>query len=736
MQKLKQKGSSKTLELNTFSGVFVPTFLSIIGVILYLRLGYIVGNLGIWYTLLIIILAVSVTLATGLSLSSITTNIKIGAGGPYSVISKTLGLEVGGSVGIPLYLAQIFSVALYVFGFSEIWTFAFPEHPLKLVALCVFGFLFLSVALSTRLAIRLQVIVFVIVIVSLASIFLGGDWWHTTNILTTPFEIDKTDFWELFAIFFPAVTGLMAGIGMSGELKDPKRQIPLGILTALTTTTVIYIATALWLAMVASREELLTNTMIMANEALFGPLVIFGMGAATFSSALITFLAAPRLLRAMSRNRVVPFSLFFLKLNKNKSPHNAILFSSIIIFFLLLLGNLNSIATTLTMFFLITYIMINLVVLVEQTLGSVSFRPTIKIPKIVPLYGTLTSLLFMFLINVFVGIAALLTLILIYILLVQKNLKTEEGDVRSGLLIVASEWAAKKVGDLPENKAHTWKPNVLLPVVTTRTLLGNFPLIKALTFPNGTMTVLGLKLTKDITTPEKPNLTKAEGSEGLTDLPKLVDKFSQEHIFTSFSTVEVKDYTNGICVSLEAIGGQVFHPNILFLPFKPDQLKEKELERIFLTAKRSQTGVILFDRNETVGLGSHEDIHVWISDRALKKNLYNDHKMFDLAMILSYRLYNNWHGQINIWMCTSEKNKRKARYYIEKLLYESRFPQDTQIHISINPFLKTLADAPNGDIHIIPIRQNPNIKHLKQISNRPGKSFVFVSDSNQEDVLA
>ena len=727
--------STKNLELNTVSGVFIPTFLSIIGVILYLRLGYIVGNLGIWYTLLIIILAVSVTLATGLSLSSITTNIKIGAGGPYSIISKTLGLEVGGSVGIPLYLAQVFSVALYVFGFSEVWTSIFPNHPLKLIAIIVFAFLFLSVAINTKLAIKLQAVVFIIVIASLFSIFLGGEWWHSANMVTTS-EINKTSFWELFAIFFPAVTGLMAGIGLSGELRDPKKQIPLGILTALVATTFIYIATAFWLSMVASRDALITNSMIMTNKALNPPLIILGMGAATFSSALITFLAAPRLLQAMANNRVIPFSLFFLKLNKNKSPNNAIFFSSLIIFFLLLIGNLNSIATTLTMFFLITYIMINLVVFVEQALGSVSFRPTMRIPKIIPLYGSVTSLLFMFFINVFVGIAALLTLILIYILLVRKNLQTREGDVRSGLLVVAAEWAAKKVGDLPENKAHTWKPNVLLPVVTTRTLLGNFPLIKALTFPNGTMTVLGLKLTKDVATPEKLNLTKAEISEGLADLPNLVDKFSQEHIFTSSSTVEVKDYTNGICISLEAIGGQVFHPNILFLPFKPNQLKEKELERIFVTAKRAQTGVILFDRDETVGLGSHEDIHLWLSDKVLGEDLYEGQKTFDLAMILSYRLYNNWHGQINIWMCTQEKNKNKARYYIEKLLYESRFPQDTQIHISTHTFLKTLENAPNGDIHIIPIKQIPNIKHMKQISNRPSKSFVFVSDSNQEDVLA
>ena len=730
------KKYSEDLEINTFSGVFVPTFLSIIGVILYLRLGYIVGHLGIWYTLLIIILAVSVTLATGLSLSSITTNIKIGAGGPYSIISKTLGLEVGGSIGIPLYLAQIFSVALYIFGFAEVWIYAFPNHPIKLVVLITFILLFLSVALSTKLAIKLQIAVFIIVILSLLSIFFGGAWWHTNHVTIIPYQINQPNFWQFFAIFFPAVTGLMAGIGLSGELRDPKKQIPLGILTALATTTTIYIATAIWLALVASHTELVSNTMIMTSKAFSAPLVILGMGAATFSSALVTFLVAPRLLRAMANNRVIPFSSFFVKVNKNKTPYNAIVFSSILLLLLIMIGNLNAIATTLTIFFLITYTMINIVVFIEQTLGSVSFRPTMKISKLIPLYGALTSLLFIFLINVFTGISALLALILIYILLVKKNLETTEGDIRSGLLVVAVEWAAKRVGSLPENKAHTWKPNVLLPVITTQTLLGNFPLIKALTFPNGTMTVLGLKLTKDIVTPEKLNLTKQEIAKGLKDLPNLINKFSQEHIFTSSSIVEVKDYTNGICISLEAIGGQVFHPNILFLPFKPDQLTKKEVERIFTTAKHSQTGIILFDKDKTVGLGSQKDIHIWISDKALNKNLYDNQKIFDLAMILSYRLYNNWHGNLNIWMCTTKTKKNKARYYIEKLLYEARFPQDTQIHISIHSFLKTLKNAPNGDLHIIPIRQNPNITHLKQISKQPNKSFIFVSDSNQENMLA
>ena len=735
MRSLNKKTRSD-FHLNAFSGVFVPTFLSIIGVILYLRLGFIVGNLGIWYTLLIILLAVSTTFATGLSLSSITTNIKLGPGGPYSIISKTLGLEVGGSVGIPLYLAQLFSVTLYILGFAEVWTFIFPGHPYKIVALLAFGVMFFAVALSMKLAIKIQIIVFGIVISSLLSVFMGGEWWSGANAIVAVDSSNGNTFWGLFAIFFPAATGLMAGIGLSGELRDPKRQIPLGIMTALAATTIIYFLSAIWLGLVATKGELISNTLIMVEKAFYGPAVLIGICAATFSSALVTFLAAPRLLHAMSNNRVIPFSSFFVKKNKKRYPVNAIIFSSAPVFLLLLIGNLDGIATTLTMFFLITYLIINMVVFVEQSLGAVSFRPTMKIPRFVPFYGAVSSLLFMFLINALVGIASLLTLVLIYIFLVQKNLKTVEGDVRSGLLVVIAEWAAKKVGDLPENKAHTWKPNILLPVVSTRTLLGNFPLIKALTFPNGTMTVLGLKITKDINTPDSINLTKDQLKEGLRDLPEFVNKFKKDHIFTSSSMVEVKNYTNGICVSLEAIGGQVFHPNILFLPFRPEQIKEKELGRIFDTAKRTNTGVVLFDKDDVVGLGSHEDIHVWISDKSLKVDVYDAQKIFDLAMILAYRLQSNWHGVIHVWMCTRDEDKNKARYFLEKILYEARFPQDTQIHISTQSFIKSLRGAQNGDIHIIPIRQNPNIKNLYKISRSPEKSFLFVSDSSQEDLLA
>lgn len=110
----------------TFAGVFTPTLLTILGVIMYLRLPWVVGHGGLLGGLLVVGLALLITTTTGLSLSSIATNTRLGAGGPYGIIARALGLEVGGSIGVPLYLSQALAVTMYIFGFREGWTWIFP----------------------------------------------------------------------------------------------------------------------------------------------------------------------------------------------------------------------------------------------------------------------------------------------------------------------------------------------------------------------------------------------------------------------------------------------------------------------------------------------------------------------------------------------------------------------------------------------------------------------------------
>ncbi len=720
--------------LGTFAGVFVPTFLSIIGVIMYLRLGFVVGSAGLLGTIIIILLATSITFATGLSLSSIVSNIRIGSGAVYAIISKTLGIEVGGSVGIPLYLAQVFSVALYILGFAEGWQFIFPTHPFKTVVLLAFLSLFVLTFISTKIAIKAQMIVFVIVLASLVSVFSGGGAWWIEGINSSSIgSFTGTSFWAVFALFFPAVTGLMAGIGLSGELSDPKRQIPIGVLSSLIITTILYICMAFWFSSNATPEALSADSLIIVKLAAYGPIVLAGILAATFSSALTTFIAAPRLLQSLAENSILPFSNFFIK-KTHGEPRNATLFTSTIITFSLIFGSLDSIAPILTMFFLITYAMINMVVFIEQSLGLPSFRPTLRIPRIVPLYGALGSGVVMFLISPTSGFIAIGFLTIVYITLVQRKLIPNEGDVRSGLFRSLAEWAAKKVQSLPESEQHTWKPNILLPAINSATVYGNFPLIKAIAYPNGTMTVIGMKVKNKNTQPSTDIPQKnTETVNDIEELPKIIQKFGEEGIFTSSSIVETDDYSKGISISLEAIESQVFHPNILFLPYKARQFTIVARKRIADAAAENNVSVILFDRDEDLGLGSEQDIHVWIGPEVLEKEFYED-RNFDLALLVGFKLAQNWQGKLNLWMCVKKEQKAHAEKYLEKLIYEGRLPKKTSIHIEISSFIKTLTNAPKGDIHIISSKSE-KLHHINKIAKIKGKSFLFVTDSSLENIL-
>jgi solute carrier family 12 (sodium/potassium/chloride transporter), member 2 len=730
--KKRSQTTGEVKRLGAMTGVFIPTFLSIIGVILYLRLGVIVGTAGLLGTIFIILLASSITLSTGLSLSSITTNIRLGSGAAYSLIAKTLGIEVGGSIGIPLYLAMVFSVSLYLLGFSEAWMFIFPTHSPILVTLLSFLLLFTVTFISTSIALRVQLVVFALVLASLVSMYMGGDW---LNIGSQPLlgDFTVTPFWALFALFFPAVTGLMAGIGLSGDLVDPKRQIPKGVLSSLLITTAIYLATAIWLSSSASMEDLRSNHLILVELAAYGPLILVGILAATFSSALTTFVAAPRLLQALASNSVVPMSNFFKK-NVNGEARNAIIFSSLVIIASLLLGSLDTIAPLLTMFFLISYAMINIVVYIEQSLGLPSFRPTFRISKIVPLYGAIATIAIMFFISPIVGIISLVFLAGVYLSLVKKKLVQKEGDVRSGLFRTLAEWAAKKVQTLPESTQHTWKANILLPALDTSTIIGNFPLIKAITYPHGTMTVLGMKVKRFKSEPKENQGQSSEPIVDAEELQILIEKFSGEGIFTSSSIVETDDYSKGIAISLEAINSQVFHPNILFLPYKAQQLSMRAIRRIAKACAANSISPMFFDRDEDTGLGSERDIHVWIPASAMDVDFY-DERTFDLALLIAYKLQRNWKGVMNIWMCAPKEREVQAKAYIKKLIYESRLPTSTKIHTPNGALVTQVSKAAKGDIHIIPFKIG-EMGLMSKLSKIKGKSFLFVNDSSNEDIMA
>jgi solute carrier family 12 sodium/potassium/chloride transporter 2 len=715
-----------------FSGVFLPTFLAIIGAILYLRLGYIVGGAGVLGTIIIILISISVTICTALSLSSITTNIEIGPGGAYSIISKTLGIEAGGSVGIPLCFSQILSVAFYILAFSEGWQYLFPDHPIFFVSLAVFGLLFLLTFITTNLAIKTQYIVLSIIIASLFSVFLGGGLWFTQPPLVPAFgDFQTNSIWHYFAIFFPSVTGLMAGIGLSGELRNAKKIIPRGILLAILVTTTIYLACTIWFGFRATAEELLINTNLMIEYSFFPPLVLLGLLSATFSSALVTFVAAPRLLQILGRHTLIPSSKFFAKRKKGE-PRNAILFSSIIIVVILPFGSLNILAPILTVVFLLTYAIINATVLLQQSMGLTIFRPTFKIPRIVSLYGAVSAVVLIFLINTIAGAGAIASISLIYFFLISKRITPRDEDLRSNLFALFSELISRKISKIQNVTDKIWKPKLIIPITATETLIRDFSLIRDITSPNGVANILGIELDKNMKSYEGYKKQKSVKAD-ISELSELVEKYKDEEMFISYSTISVKDYIEGICISLGAVAGQLFPPNILFLPFAPVNLKSKEIHEIIESLKKNRLGLLFFDRSEEISLGAEKDVHIWLPENIIKHPFDLD-KIFDLGMLVGYELSKNWHGRLHLWITVKKYTKTKAEKYLKKIILEARLPQ-TEIHTTLNSIVESIEKGPQGDIHIIPFSIKGLDLMIEIAEKITDRSLLFTYDPIREEIL-
>ncbi|MCA9950181.1 MAG: amino acid permease [Anaerolineales bacterium] len=713
-----------------FAGVFTPTVLTILGAIMYLRTGWVVGNAGLLGALAIILLAHVITVCTGLAVSSIATNTRVGAGGAFAIISQSLGLEVGGSVGIPLFLAQSISIALYVLAFAEAWLRAFPSHNAILVAILTYVVVFLIVYISTQFTSRTQFFILAIVAFSLFSIFLGSfpilgqEGFNQTPTLIGQYP--EATFWETFAVFFPAVTGIMVGISMSGSLKSPRRDIPIGTMTAIFLTMGIYLWLAYWLSRVATPAELLVDSTIMVNKAAFGWAVLAGMLGATLSSALGSLVAAPRVMQALALHRVLPFSNFFAHETDSGEPRHAMYFAAVVGFIALLAalagGGLDSIAGIITMFFLITYAMLNVVVLFEQTLDTVSFRPTLKIPRLVPLIGVVSCTFVMFLIAPAFSLVAVVVVLAIYMYLSRRHLNPVESDVRSGLFASVAEWAVVKTRQIQAAPERTWKPVALVPVTTTAELAGSYLFLRAMTSPKGMVHALGIY---------------APGQrEKLEGLEMLTESFLDDDIYARAIFLEEEDFINGVRITTQVLRRSFFRPNILFLHLRHDSDLE-ELQQLVDKTAAYEMGIALLFRHPVIALGREQLINVWMSPQGPDWQPDLRQSNLDLAILLAYHLAQNWDGRINLCMAvTDAEMATKAKEFMTELITLTRLSGKPQVYALQTSFEEALAQAPRADLSIFGLPLQPDLAFTQKITRLVDASCVFVRDSGDESALA
>lgn len=702
--------SSPNKKLNTFGGVFTPDVLTILGVIMYLRLGWVVGNAGFLGAVLIILLAKMITLATGLSMSSITTNIKIGAGGAYSIISKSLGLEAGGSIGIPFYISQALASALYIAGFTAGWLLIFPTHSAVAVSITTWFILLAISFISTLFAIRIQYLIMAVIALSLVSIYIAPTEFASNVHLVGKFE-DAT-FWEVFAVFFPAVTGIMAGANLSGDLKSPRKAIPQGTLSAIFITMIIYITLAYMLSILASPADLRGNEMILVEKANWGFLVTMGILAATFSSALGGMIGAPRILEALAQNHTIPFSKFFSKKSEGGEPRNAIIFTGLAIFLPLLVGDFNALATLITMFFLITYGMLNLVVYIQQSMKIISFRPTFKIPKIVPLIGFVGSMLIMFLINAVFGFIAILIIIGIYIYLTRQGLNPNSGDIRGGMFLAIAEKASHIANKFPKHQV-VWKPDILLPIEDPEEWSGPLLFIRNFTYPAGSIFAFSVK-DKDI-------------EESDIALKELLKPIIDDDILVNSTIVEEHDFIHGAKIVIQTLRGGSFRPNTLFLTIGDDSRKDDNISNLVGIASKNELSVLILRQHPRMAFGMQKDINVWLRDKSPN---------WHLTILIALQIQLNWEGKINLITVADDKESEKRLHkFLNRLSDQTRLPSLTEFHVLTGDFQSVLEDAPKADINIMGVSEELPFEMMRNTSETTKTSCLFIKDSGNVSAI-
>ena len=619
--------------LGTFGGVFTPSILTILGVIMYLRFGWVVGNVGLIGTLLIVTISTAITFLTALSIAAIATDQRVRIGGAYYMISRSLGIESGGAIGIPLYLAQALSVALYTVGFAESVVGVFPALNIKLVGIITTIGVAILALVSAKAAIRAQYFIMFGIFLSLLSLVFGSPIEQSNIEMWGAADRHSEGFWVVFAVFFPAVTGIMAGVNMSGDLENPSRSIPRGTFAAIGVGYVIYMALPIILANRADALTLIEDPLIMRKMSYWGDAILIGVWGATLSSAVGSILGAPRVLQALARDGVLPRWLRLLGRGDgdDDSPRIGTVLTLGVALAAVWLGNLNIIAPILTMFFLTTYGVLNIAAGIERLLNSPSFRPKFKVHWAFSLIGAIGCISVMFLINAVATGFAFAFVAVIFIWLQRREMEAAWGDVRRGIWMAITRAGLMRMG--VDKEAKTWRPHplVLSGAPTKRWHL--IELASSLTHNRGILTVTTV-LTDEKITAERKNSMESN----------IRDFLAKRSVQALVRVMTAPDPFEGGERLIESYGLGALVPNTVILGDSENANIRGRYCNMIATFHKQKRNVLIVHNNEEKGFGNRKRIDIWWG--GLQGN-------GGLMMILAYLLQSSrgwWDAEVRIKM--------------------------------------------------------------------------------------
>ncbi|MCA9707772.1 MAG: amino acid permease [Myxococcales bacterium] len=586
---------SKDGKFGTFGGVFTPSILTILGVIMYLRLPWVVGNGGLWTTLGIIAVAHIISVTTGLSISSIATDKNVGAGGAYYIVSRSLGLPIGGTLGLALFVGLSFSISLYVIGFCEslLSLTGLEVSPANLRVAGTITIIAVTAItfISTAFAIKTQYFIMGAIALSLGSIFLGPVLDSTSVPASGHYEAYEASpsVGELFAIFFPAVTGFTAGVNMSGDLKDPKRSIPGGTMAAIAAGLAIYVGLAVFLAFMVDPQALRKDIDLLTHVAVLAPLVTAGIWGATLSSALGSILGAPRILQALAVDRIMP-RVFAKGTGKTNEPRNALLLAFVIGEGGILIAELDIIARVVSMVFLATYGFLNLSSAIESW-ASPDFRPSFRIPRLVSVIGAVTCALVMIQLDFAAMAGATALMVGLFLVLKRRQLTLDAGDTWEGIWSSIVRTGLHRLSQ-GRGQRRNWRPNVLaFSYADSPSRPHLLELSRALITGNGLLTDFELV---------DPSRSAAAPEP---DEPDPVGVFRRR--------TPCRDFYETVGAACRHHGFTGLDPNTVLLDWDVDRKRPEEFLGLLRGTKEQDFNLLLLHHDPARGWGKRQRIDVW-----------------------------------------------------------------------------------------------------------------------------
>ncbi|KAL5275699.1 SLC12A1 family protein [Megaselia abdita] len=617
--------SNGMLKFGWIKGVLVRCLLNIWGVMLFLRLSWVVGEAGIIEGFVLILTTTAVTTITALSMSAISTNGVIKGGGTYYMISRSLGPEFGGSIGLIFSLANAVACAMYVVGFCEsmndlLVSFGVSiidnnTQDVRIIGSITILILLVIVVVGMEWEAKAQIGLLIILLLAIVDFMIGtligpksdeekarGFVGYNSTIFMQNMNADyryqkgeQHDFFSVFAIFFPAATGILAGANISGDLKDPQKSIPKGTILAIVITTGTYLVMVLMAGATVARDatgnvtQLVDWSFLDCNSTLceyglqnsfqvielvsgFGPLIYAGCFAATLSSALASLVSAPKVFQALCKDELYPKIIWFAKgYGKNNEPVRGYVLTFFIAIAFILVGELNLIAPLISNFFLAAYMLINFSTFHASLAKPVGWRPTFKYYNMwLSLVGSVLCVAVMFLISWVTALITFSAVLALYLIVAYRKPDVNWGSTTQAQTYKNALMSVQQLNNVEEH-VKNFRPQILV--------------LSGLPNSRPTLVDFAYMLTKNLSLLVCAHVSRGTVSQRYRNYlnDKATSWFRKHKVKGFYSIIDGEDFECGARALMQAAGVGKLKPNIVLLGYKADwqSCERKDLNQYF-----------------------------------------------------------------------------------------------------------------------------------------------------------